>query len=86
MNKQITRFYSFDHPDPGRKNPCIPLHGEGPEGTTCETCQHLVVLRYSRRYYNCKLRHNTDGAASDHQRRWPSCGRFLPEPQEVNHA
>lgn len=60
-----------------RANPMIPIYGEGPEGTTCASCVHLVLQGgTSGRYLKCELRRNTRGPATDHRARWPACGKY----------
>lgn len=57
-------------------NPCVATFGKVPAGRTCETCRHLIVKTFDKRYWKCELRGNTDGSATDHRVRWPACGRF----------
>lgn len=57
-------------------NPCLALYGYGPDGKECRECSHMRYVQYSKKYWKCDLRENTHGAATDHRRRWPACGRF----------
>lgn len=60
-----------------KANPCIRIYGSEPPGKTCGECSHLFVRGdTARTYYKCDLRANTGGPATDHRRRWPSCGKF----------
>lgn len=58
------------------KNPCIRAYGPGPEGGRCKDCDLLVVLEYSKRYFECRLRPFTNGPGTDHRVNWPACGKF----------
>lgn len=60
-------------------NPCIPAYGRGPENTRCRGCKFLIRKHYSKVYYKCKLRGNTNGPATDHRVNWPACGKFEVE-------
>lgn len=57
-------------------NPCIAVYGKGPEGTKCKTCDMLVYIQLSKRYYKCEMRNITNGPASDHRVNFPSCGKY----------
>ena len=60
-------------------NPLLRVYGSGPEGKTCKTCSHLWRKRRSRTYLKCELRENTNGPGTDHQARWPACGKYSEE-------
>lgn len=60
-------------------NPCIPIYGPGPTGTRCKSCKFLVRKQYSKNYYKCELRGDTNGPATDHRVNWPSCGKYEKE-------
>ena len=64
---------------PVEPNPCVRLHGKGPEGITCKKCALLLVHDCSKRYYKCALRKNTHGPATDHKVGWNACSKFKPE-------
>lgn len=61
---------------PESPNPMVRTAGAGPDGTMCRTCLHLIAKRYSKTYYKCKLRQNTNGQATDHRVRWPTCSKY----------
>lgn len=60
----------------GEKNPCVELHGPGPDGAKCKACAHLFRHEKSRVYLKCDLREFTMGAGSDHKAGWPACSKF----------
>jgi len=59
-------------------NPCLALHGPGPEGVTCKDCIHFryPLHRSGVRHWKCDLRKLTHGAATDHRVGWPACGKY----------
>ena len=57
-------------------NPLIKLHGKGPEGKRCKHCAHLYSKHFSKVYYKCDLRPDTNGTGTDHRVNWPACGKF----------
>ncbi len=61
---------------PTNPNPCIPLHGKGPDGATCQNCVQFVGICKAKTYYKCMVRKNTHGSATDHKRAWAACGKF----------
>src|SRR4051812_7898721 len=57
-------------------NPCLDVFGQGPDGATCKTCQHLEQHNGgSRNYYKCNLRPRSGGPGTDHRLNWPACGK-----------
>lgn len=60
-------------------NPCVDVYGKGPEGKKCKDCIHLYAKQYSKRYYKCELRKNTNGPRTDHRVYWPACGKHEEE-------
>lgn len=57
-------------------NPCIEIHGKGPDGVQCKTCKLLFAHICSKTYYKCGLRGFTRGPGTDHKVRWPACGKY----------
>jgi hypothetical protein len=58
-------------------NPCIAVHGPGPEGQTCKGCSHLSnTSHHSGRFWKCDLRKVSHGRATDHKVSWPACAKF----------
>jgi hypothetical protein len=57
-------------------NPLIRSFGEGPKGQRCKNCKHLYGKQYSKIYYKCELRGDTNGTKTDHKINWPACGKF----------
>lgn len=53
------------------------------EGKKCKTCRHLIRKRYSKVYYKCAFRGNTNGPGTDHRVNWPACGKY-EEDQNAN--
>jgi hypothetical protein len=64
-------------------NPCVRLWGPGPPGTTCKTCDRLLVRRMGRTYYKCSLRHDTRSAGTDHRVGWRSCRKYTHEGEAL---
>lgn len=59
-----------------QENPCVALYGRDPMGRSCQFCTHIYVKRYSKAYYKCDLRKDTNGYGTDHRLKWPACGRY----------
>lgn len=57
-------------------NPLVILLGCGPAGELCRNCKHFYRKHYSRTYYKCELRGDTNGPGTDHRAKWPACVRF----------
>lgn len=58
-------------------NPCIAAYGLDPEGRKCKGCKNLVRIQGGAKYYyKCLLRKISHSAASDHNSRFPACGKF----------
>lgn len=67
---------------PGKKsNPMLRL-GPGPEGKKCKTCMHLVVKQFSKNYYKCRYRGDTNGPGTDHRVNWPACTLYAEDYPE----
>lgn len=63
----------------GKINPCLALHGKGPDGKRCKECALLYRHGNQGRYLKCELRTFTRGPGSDHRANWPACGKFQPK-------
>ena len=62
-------------------NPCVRLYGPGPENTACKQCRLFLRKEgYSKTYFKCELRGNTNGPGTDHRANWPACARFVKYP------
>lgn len=59
------------------KNPMIHLLGpyRDPE-KKCKDCEFLFYKQFSRRYYKCMKRKESNGPATDHRKYWPACSKF----------
>lgn len=58
-------------------NPLRVLLGPGPDGTKCKHCVHFYRKGgYSKVYYKCELRGDTNGPGTDHKANWPTCVRY----------
>ena len=58
-------------------NPMVRLHGPGPEGATCGTCDHLFGRKYNRIYWKCGKRGDlTKSYRTDQRKRWMACGLY----------
>lgn len=63
-----------------KANPCLRLHGPGPDATTCKNCTHLYRAGGSKTFFKCRLRGKaTSGPATDHYAGWPACGKYQEE-------
>lgn len=71
-------------------NPCIALHGPGPEGRQCKDCCHLVHFRQAASWYKCELRTGKQSrwgsVGTDHKVRWSACGKFEEAKNEDNNG
>jgi len=64
-------------------NPMIKHWGKGPEDKRCKNCKFCYSKSYSKTYYKCEFRGDTNGPGTDHRANWPTCGKFQqPEKQE----
>lgn len=85
--KQLRILDVQDPPEPKlyatapKANPCVRIFGPGPEGVKCKDCAHLWRKRFSRTYYKCDLRGNTNGPGTDHRVNWPACSQFVPRAE-----
>lgn len=57
-------------------NPCVRKYGEGPAGKKCKDCRHLIAKRYSKTYYKCTFRGDTNGPGTDHRVSWQACAKW----------
>lgn len=75
-----------EKPKPDKNtNPCLALHGPGPDGQKCRGCVHLrFPQHHSARHWKCDLRKLTHGPATDHKVTWPACGRYQKREGEYN--
>ena len=63
-------------------NPLLKIFGAGPEGERCKNCKHIFDRSFSKKYYKCNLRINTNSAKTDHRVNWQACAKF--ESKEIN--
>jgi len=69
--------------DTRKQNPMIRSVGNGPEGKRCKTCAFLIRKSYSKTYYKCQFRGNTNGPGTDHKVNWPACSRYKEDEPNV---
>lgn len=62
-------------------NPMVKSCGKGPAEFKCKHCVYFIRKHYSKVYFKCKWRGNTNGPGTDHKANWPTCGKFVPEPK-----
>jgi len=62
--------------DLAKHHECIRAYGPGPAGATCEFCIYLYRKMFSKTYYKCAMRRDTNGPGTDHRCGWAACGRF----------
>lgn len=61
-------------------NPMVMLHGRGPEGVKCKSCQYLYRKPYhGKHYYKCEKHGDTKGAGTDMRVGWEACKLYQPE-------
>ncbi|UYL93752.1 hypothetical protein NIIg32_gp60 [Parageobacillus phage vB_PtoS_NIIg3.2] len=58
-------------------NPMVREYGYGPKDKKCKHCQYLFYKQFSKKYWKCALRPNTNGPATDHRVNWKACRQFL---------
>ena len=58
-------------------NPCVVVHGHGPEGATCASCGSLVHGGTRGEHLKCTLRGVSSSERTDHRAGWPACGRYV---------
>ena len=69
---------------PGKKqNPMIKACGPGPAEFRCKHCVHFIVKTYSKTYFKCAFRGDTNGPGTDHRANWPTCSRFVMNRDEA---
>jgi len=81
MSQQL-KLHLFDEWEKnykGEPNPMIPKVGRGPEGERCKTCRFLYGKTFSKTYYKCKWRGDTNGAGTDHRVNWNACAKYERE-------
>lgn len=47
--------------------------GKGPEDKRCKHCAFFYEKVYSKKYFKCLFRGNTNGPGTDHKANWPTC-------------
>lgn len=60
------------------KNPMVNLFGIK-KNKKCKTCVYLFCKKFSKNYYKCALRKNTNGPATDHRVNWNACNKYSEE-------
>lgn len=84
MSDQTVMFDGARVPPPkpkGRKpfeKPWV-MHGYGPEGKTCKTCEHHYTYTGNRTWHKCAIWHQSSSAATDIRVSWPACGKYQEE-------
>jgi len=64
------------HGKKAKSNPCIAKYGPySVPGVKCNTCAHLYVKEFAKRYYKCSLREDTNSESTDHGKFWPACSK-----------
>jgi hypothetical protein len=59
-----------------RINPMVRVYGNGPEDKKCKHCGYFYRKYYSKTYFKCEFRGDTNGPGTDHKANWPTCGKF----------
>jgi hypothetical protein len=82
MSQPSTDWFGQSLPEPAKQppktdNPCVALHGPGPEGQTCKGCVHLrYPLNVAGRFWKCDIRRVSRSRATDHRVTWPACAKY----------
>lgn len=58
-------------------NPMVKSCGKGPAEFKCKHCVYFIRKEYSKTYFKCQWRGNTNGPGTDHKANWPTCGKFM---------
>lgn len=74
---QLEDWFADQAASVGVENPCVRLHGLAEPAAKCKTCRLFIRKRYSKTYFKCALRGDTNGPATDHRANWPACGRYV---------
>lgn len=61
---------------PPNKNPMVNKRGLDPYGRKCKSCEFLIKKEFSKNYYKCQLRGDTNGMKTDHRLSWDACKLF----------
>lgn len=57
-------------------NPMVTAWGSDKENRKCKNCKHLYYKSFSKRYYKCELRGDTNGPGTDHKVNFPACQKY----------
>jgi hypothetical protein len=68
---------------PGHDNPCVARFGRRDPAEKCKHCRLFIRKHYSKTYFKCQLRGDTNGPATDHRANWAACKRFEPINQQT---
>jgi hypothetical protein len=60
-----------------KTNPMVRSCGPGPADKKCKHCKYLFEKSYSKKYFKCEWRGNTNGPGTDHRANWPTCSKFI---------
>lgn len=66
-----------------KQNPMIKAVGPGPKDERCKACKYLRVKHFSKTYFKCEWRGDSNGPGTDHRANWPACGKFIKQEQET---
>lgn len=58
-------------------NPMVKSCGKGPDEYKCKDCLHFIRKEYSKTYFKCAYRGNTNGPGTDHKANYQTCGKFV---------
>lgn len=61
---------------PTEPNPCRIKFGPGPADKRCKDCAQFIRKRYSKTYFKCALRGDTNGPGTDHRANWLACSKW----------
>lgn len=59
-----------------KPNPMIRAVGPGPSGERCKNCKYIIRKSFSKIYYKCQWRGDSNGPGTDHRINWPACSKF----------
>jgi hypothetical protein len=59
-------------------NPMVKAYGAETTGARCKKCTFFIRKHFSKTYFKCAFRGDTNGAGTDHKANWPACTKFEP--------
>ena len=64
-------------------NPMTREYGKGPDDKRCKHCHFFYRKQYSKQYFKCEFRGDTNGPGTDHKANWPTCKKFIQSDENA---